>query len=76
MATEQRGLFDPPEPSDPEDVRAAEPVRSTWTGAVAPILDPAPGLTERFRRATAAWREGRAGLDPSNAWGVFADGKR
>lgn len=74
---EQRGLFDPPEPSGPEDACAVEAVRSTWTGAWAgPIPDPSPGLTERFRLASANWREGKAGLDPSNAWGVWADGKR
>jgi hypothetical protein len=92
MQTEQRGLFDQPEvhhnrlaswPPSPRDSgpaavlrdleAAAEAVRTTWTGT---IEDPSPALTERFRLATQNWRAGHAALNPSNAWGVWSDGKR
>lgn len=92
MVTEQRDLFAEPEVrpnrlaswpppsrhSGPAAVvrdleAAAEAVRTTWTG---PLPDPSPALTERFRLATLNWRAGNAALNPSNAWGVWSDGKR
>jgi hypothetical protein len=92
MQTEQRDLFAEPEvhpdrivtwppPTRDSGLAAvlrdleagAEAVRTTWTGT---IEDLSPALTERFRLATENWRAGHAALNPSNAWGVWSDGKR